>query len=181
MLKPEYNTPCFFTQQVFLIGTYDPDGNHRFAPISWISYTNGAPACLIISIQGTKRTKSNIERTGLLSATVVTPELLPFAESKNSATANKNKVIELPIVKGNVLDVPLIANSVFSYECKLLKTVELGVTHTYFAEIKKVNVREDISKLDFYDLRKINPVIYSPDNYFTVGNHIGRIGDYSKG
>jgi len=32
------NTPCFFTQQVFLIGTYNEDRNERFAPISWISY-----------------------------------------------------------------------------------------------------------------------------------------------
>lgn len=180
MLKHKNNTPCFFTQQVFLIGTYDEDGTERFAPISWISYTNGAPACLIISINGTKRTKRNIERTGLLSATVVTPELLAFAESRNSATADENNVVVVPTVRGNVLDVPLIADSVFSYECQLLKTVELGITHTYFAEIKKVNVRDDIEKLDFYDLRVINPVIYSPDNYFTVGNHIGRIGDYSQ-
>jgi flavin reductase (DIM6/NTAB) family NADH-FMN oxidoreductase RutF len=50
MLKPEYNTPRFFTQQVLLIGTYDAEGTERFAPISWVSYTNGAPACLIISI-----------------------------------------------------------------------------------------------------------------------------------
>lgn len=180
MINPDKSTPCFFTQQVFIIGTYDEDGTERFAPISWVSYTNGAPACLIISIEGNKRTKTNIERSGMLSATVLTSELLPFAESRNSATARKDWIVNVPTVKGNVLDVPLIADAVFSYECSLLKTVELGNTHTYFAEIQKVNVREDISKLDFYDLRVINPVIYSPDNYFTVGNHIGRIGDYSK-
>jgi flavin reductase (DIM6/NTAB) family NADH-FMN oxidoreductase RutF len=180
MLKPSNHTTCFFTQQVFLIGTYDENGDERFAPVSWISYTNGAPACLIISINGTKRTKSNIERTGLLSATVVTPELLAFAESKNSATANKDSLVNVKTIKGSILDVPLIADSAFSYECQLLKIVELGMTHTYFAEIKKVNIRDDIAKLSFYDLRYINPVIYSPDNYFTVGNHIGRIGDYSK-
>ncbi len=44
------NAACFFTQQVFLIGTYDTDGSPHFAPISWISYTAGPPACLVISM-----------------------------------------------------------------------------------------------------------------------------------
>jgi flavin reductase (DIM6/NTAB) family NADH-FMN oxidoreductase RutF len=180
MLTPKSNTPCFFTQQLFLIGTYDENGKARFAPISWISYTWGEPSCLVISINGTKRTKVNIERNGMLSATVVTPDLLAFAESNNFATKSDTYKSDVTFGKGNVLDVPLIVNAKFSYECKLLKTVEIGISHTYFAEIKKVNVREDIISLDFYDLRKINPVIYSPNNYFTVGEHLGEIGDFSK-
>ena len=180
MLKPENNTPCFFTQQVFLIGTYDEDGNPRFAPISWISYTWGEPSCLVISINGTKRTKANIERNGLLSATVLTPDLLVFAESNNRATMNSVNITEVETVNGSTLDVPLIKDAIFSYECSLLKSVQIGTAHTYFAEIKKINVREDVAELDFYDLRKINPVIYSPDNYFTVGEHLGKIGDFSK-
>jgi len=180
MLTPENNTPCFFTQQLFLIGTYDENGEARFAPISWISYTWGEPSCLVISIHGTKRTKVNINRNGMLSATVATPDLLAFVESNNRTTKSDTIKSDVTFEKGTVLDVPLIINAKFSYECKLLKTVEIGTCHTYFAEIKKVNVREDVASLDFYDLRKINPVIYSPDNYFAVGEHLGKIGDYAK-
>ncbi|MEA4823905.1 MAG: flavin reductase [Clostridiaceae bacterium] len=180
MLKYEGVTPGFFTQQVFLIGTYDEDAKPRFAPISWVSYTWGEPPCLVVSIYGTKRTKSNIERTGFLSATIVTPDLLPFAESNNRATRDREGAKDVSIEKGQVLDVPLIAGAKFSYECRLLKTVEIGTTHTYFAQIEKTNIREDIAALDFLDLREINPVIYSPYHYFTVGEHLGEIGDYSK-
>ena len=56
----------------------------------------------------------------------------------------------------------------------------IGKCDTYFAAFKHVNVREDIQNLNFYDLREINPVIYSPDNYFTIGEHIGKIGDYAR-
>ena len=62
----------------------------------------------------------------------------------------------------------------------LIHTVTFGESHTYLAEFEKVNVHPDIQKLDFIGLRKINPVIYSPNNYFTVGEHIGEIGDYTK-
>lgn len=176
------NTPCFFTQQVFLIGTYDENGGERFAPISWISYTWGEPSCLVISIGGTKRTKENIVRTKLLSATIVTLDLLPFCEQFNRATYNEGKkdTFAYSIENGKILDVPLLAGAKFSYECQVIKTVEIGTTHTYFAEIKNINASEKILDLDFFDLREINPVVYSPMNYFTIGNHLGKIGDFSK-
>lgn len=182
MEKPQNNTPCFFTQQVFLIGTYNEDGSDNFAPISWISYTNGEPSCLIISIKGIKNTPLNIERTGLLSAAIVTPEWLPLIEQFNDATYSRAlfENMHYDVVKGNVLNVPLLADSKFSYECEVIQTVKLGETATYFAQIKNINMSEEIKALEFFDLRVINPLIYSPMNYFTVGEHLGRIGDFSK-
>ena len=65
MKKIAKDDACFFTQQPFLIGTYDPEGAPRFATISWISYTFGPPACLVVSMYGKKHTRDNIERAGL--------------------------------------------------------------------------------------------------------------------
>ncbi len=178
----ETQNPCFFTQQVFLIGTYCEDGMAHFAPISWVSYTAGSPACLVISMAGRKATKENIKRTGLLSATVATPDMLPFLDQYNAATRKRDRAGELPIEveTGAVLGVPLIQHAPFSYECQILQTVLLGETHTYFAQIKSINLTEAVKDMDFLDLRAINPLIYSPYNYFTVGKHLGKIGDFSK-
>lgn len=182
MDKIQNNTPCFFTQQVFLIGTYNEDSTENFAPISWISYTWGEPSCLVISINGTKKTKSNIARTGLLSAIIVTPDMLPLIEQFNRSTYYKElfESLNYKVEKGYELNVPLLADSKFSYECEVIKTVLIGTTHTYFAQIKNINISDDVKSLDFFDLRDINPVIYSPMNYFTVGKHLGKIGDFSK-
>lgn len=182
MQKPAHDSPCFFTQQVFLIGTYDEDGKENFAPISWVSYTWGRPSCLILSMHGEKQTKRNFERTRQLSATVVTPDLMRFMETCGSKLHKKRfyEKEKVPFVKGSTLDVPLIANSKWSYECELYHSVQLGKTTTYFAEVKNIHVDDEILKLDFIDLRKINPVIYSPDNYFTVGTHLGKTGDFSE-
>lgn len=177
------DSACFFTQQLFLIGTRQEDGEAHFAPISWISFTYGPPCCLVISISGIKRKKQtalNIERTGILSATVVTPDLLPFAEQCNQATRRDGVFIAQQVERGKALDVPLLKGAKWSYECRVIETVRIGSCDTYFAAFEQVNVREDIRQLDFVDLRAINPVVYSPQNYFTVGTHIGKIGDYSK-
>ncbi len=177
------HSACFFTQQLFLIGTYNQDGRANFAPISWISYTAGPPCCLVISVYGGKRKKQtaqNIERAGCLSATVVTPGLLPFAEQHNLSTQREGVVLPQAVVPGRVLQVPLLQDAKWSYECEVIQSVRIGVCDTYFAAIKSVNVRGDVQALDFIDLRAINPVVYSPDHYFTVGEHLGKIGDYSE-
>lgn len=175
---------CFFTQQLFLVGTYNEDGSANFAPISWVSYTWGSPACLVLSMFGNKRTKDNIARDGFLTATIVTPDMLALVEDlggppvadKGAAVTARGYAIE----KARTVAAPLIAGSKFSYECQVRETLQIGDTHTYFAEIKEVNVSEEILKLDFFDLREINPVVYSPGHYFTIGEHLGKIGDFHK-
>ncbi|MCL2884667.1 MAG: flavin reductase [Oscillospiraceae bacterium] len=183
-MEPMTNdTAGFFTQQLFLIGTYNEDGGAHFAPISWVSFTWGPPSCLVLSINGRERKKQtaiNIERIRLLSATIVTPDLLSFAEWHNRATAKEGAAILRETERGKILNVPLLKETKWSYECEIIKAVRIGACDTYFAAIRGVNMREDVRKLDFIDLREINPVIYSPGHYFTVGDYLGEIGDYAK-
>ncbi len=177
------DTACFFTQQLFLLGTYDEDGGAHFAPYSWISFTAGPPCCLVISINGrdrVKRTVVNMERTGRLSATVVTPDLLCFVEQNNKATSREGVLLAQEHEGGRVLDVPVLKGATWSYECEVIEKVHLGGCDTYFAAYQQVNVQDAIQELDFLDLRRINPVIYAKGHYFTVGDHLGQIGDYSK-
>lgn len=116
---PSYNKkdPDFFTQQVMLIGTFDADGKERFCPISWVSYTWGPPSCLVVSIWGTKRTKENIARTGMFSATLVTPDLLPLCEQFNRGTYKKELFdkLQYEVVCGKELEVPLLKNAQYSF------------------------------------------------------------------
>ncbi|MEA4863018.1 MAG: flavin reductase family protein [Victivallaceae bacterium] len=176
------NSSGFFTQQIFLVGTTGEDGKENFAPVSWVSHTLGPPACLILTLAGEKHTGRNFERTGQLSATVVTRDLMRFMETCGSPM-HKERFFEsekVPFARGKVLDVPLIADGSWSFECTLFKAVKVGNAVTYFAEIKNVNVAEDIMALDFIDLRAIDPVLYSPGNYFAIGEHLGKIGDFSE-
>ena len=173
---------CFFTQQVFLIGTRNEDGIAHFAPISWISYTYGEPPCLVVSMKIKKKTFENIRRSGLFSATVLTPDLLTFAECRNNATRNENLYQKVcpELESGKALDVPLISGAKWSYECEVIKTVEFGESVTFFAQIRHINIAAELMNLNWFDLKVINPVVYSPGNYFTIGEHLGKIGDFSK-
>ncbi|MFA7135225.1 MAG: hypothetical protein WC125_05120 [Bacteroidales bacterium] len=120
--------------------------------------------------------------TRVSNAPIIRIRLAPVAECCNRYTKNE-KLYEkvLPTFEnGKVLDILLILNAKWSYECEVIKTVELGESVTFFAQIRHINIAPEIMDLDWFDLRVINPVVYSPNNYFAIGEHLGEIGDYSK-
>lgn len=110
----------------------------------------------------------------------MTPELLPLCEHFNRATHRPDLTPDWAARPAQIVEAPLLAGAKFSYELKVIQKVEIGDCVTYFGEIQRVDASEEIQNLEFFDLRKINPVIYSPYHYFTVGEHLGEIGDYSK-
>lgn len=177
------NSACYFTQQVFLIGTHGEDGTAHFAPYSWVSFSGGPPRCLVLSINGNyrkKNTAQNIDRTGVFSATVVTPDLLPFAEKRNLATRGVATPFSRAMEEGRVLRVPLLAGAAWAYECEVVEHVRIGGTDTYFGAIRSVNTRDDLAALPFIDLRAIDPVVYAPGHYYRVTEHLGAVGEFAE-
>jgi len=59
-------------QPAFIIGTYDENGNANFAPITWVSITWDTDRyLLVISMNGSKKTKQNADINKKLSANLV--------------------------------------------------------------------------------------------------------------
>ena len=69
-------------QPSFIIGTNNEDGSANFAPITWVSVTHeeGDGYLLVISMFGTKKTKQNVLRTGMFSASLVSTDMLPLMD-----------------------------------------------------------------------------------------------------
>lgn len=69
-------------QPAFIIGTNNEDGTHNFAPITWVSITGEKEDdyLLTISMFGTKRTKQNVIRTGILSVNLVSTDMLELMD-----------------------------------------------------------------------------------------------------
>jgi flavin reductase (DIM6/NTAB) family NADH-FMN oxidoreductase RutF len=77
-------------QPAFLIGTYDEEGNVNFAPITWVSVTcNNDQYMLVISMFGSKKTKMNVIKTKLLSANLVSTDMLYLMDYFGSKSGNK--------------------------------------------------------------------------------------------
>ncbi len=170
-------------QPLFLIGTNNEDGSCNFAPITWVSVTNeqGDDYLIVISMFGTKRTKQNVRRTGMLSVNLVSRDLLPLADYFGTHHAQEGKMKDLPcpVSRGEVLDVPVLDASRWVYECEVQTSVETGDSETFFCRIRNVQIDERIECKNAFDvdLTKFDPVIYS-GKYHSIGRLLGEIGDF---
>ena len=171
-------------QPAFIIGTNNEDGSCNFAPITWVSATHeeGDGYLLVISMSGTKRTKLNVLRTGIFSANLVNPAMLPLMDyfgTRHAADGQKNGV-EYGVSRGAVLDVPTLDESPWVYECEVARTIETGNSTTFFCRIRNIQMDEELSCADIFDvdLTKLDPVVYS-GRYHSIGKMLGEIGDFT--
>lgn len=172
-------------QPAFIIGTNNEDGTSNFAPITWVSVTceKDDDYLLVISMYGSKRTKENVNRTGLLSVNLVSTDMLELMDYFGTHHARDGQKNELPytICRGEAVDVPVLDLSRWVYECEVAQSVEIGRSTTYFCRIHNVQIDERLACSDPFDvdLMKLDPVIYS-GMYHSIGKLLGRIGDFFK-
>ena len=172
-------------QPAFIIGTNNGDGTPNFAPITWVSVTNekGNDYLLTVSMFGTKSTKQNVMRTGLLSVNLVSTDMLVLMDyfgTHHAADGAKNAV-SYSVSRGEMLDVPILDASRWIYECEVVKSVQTGESTTFFCRIQNIQIDERLTCADTFDidLTKLDPVIYS-GMYHSIGKYLGKIGDFSK-
>ena len=168
-------------QPTFLIGTYGADGTVNFAPITWVSVTwDEAGYRLVISMNGSKKTKQNLAVRPMLSANLVSCDMLEMLDYYGLRTgldgAKDGQNYE--VGEGEVLPVPTLGASRWVYECEAQKMVTIGDTDTYFCPIRNVQVADIGLDVAHIDLTKLDPVIYSGD-YHSIGAHLGTIGDFA--
>lgn len=171
-------------QPAFIIGTNNEDGTHNFAPITWVSVTNEKDDdyLLVISMFGTKTTKANVMRTGVLSVNLVSTDMLELMDYFGTHHAKDGKKDQLPysVSRGDVVDVPILDASRWIYECQVVKSVETGESATFFCRIQNIQIDEQLDCADTFDvdLTKLDPVVYS-GMYHSIGKLLGKIGDFS--
>lgn len=172
-------------QPAFIIGTNNEDGTHNFAPITWVSITNEKDDdyLLVISMFGTKKTKQNVLRTGILSVNLVSTDMLELMDyfGTRHAKDGRKDAISYKVGKGEAIDVPVLDASRWVYECEVVRSVEIGESTTFFCRALNVQIDERIECSDTFDidLTKLDPVIYS-GMYHSIGKLLGRIGDFTK-
>lgn len=168
-------------QPMFLIGTYDENGMPNFAPITWLSVTYaGDHYQIVVSMDGTKKTKRNVQKTMKLSANLVSCNML-LADYLGSTSGHKGlkTAMRYGVSKGEAVEVPTLDDSRWVYELEVEKVVTNGSSDTFFCAIRNVQVAEDIDISDGIDLTRFDPVVYS-GHYHSVGEHLGAIGDFLK-
>ncbi len=170
-------------QPAFIIGTNNKDKTYNFAPASWVSGTEKEEGkyMLVISMTGTSRTKENMMRDGRLSVNLVSRDMLTLMDylgSKHGEDGPKDDIY-YGVGRGKNIDVPTLDASPWVYECEVDKTVNNGVSTTFFCDIRNIQKDINLGGEDQFDvdLTVLDPVIYS-GRYHSLGEMLGEVGDF---
>ena len=188
MNKINYPQASMVVQPTFLIGTYDENDVPNFTPITWLSVTYDTDHfSLVVSMSDDKKARQNIARSGVFSANLVSTDMLEMLDYFGSRSGRDGPKDGYAYERGEgfALHVPTLENSRFIYECEVSQTINLkdidrpagGIT--MICAIKNVQAADYID-MNALDLTKIDPVVYS-SHYHSIGEHLGKIGDFYKG
>jgi len=132
---------------------------------------------------GTKRTKLNALRDRKLSVNLVSRDMLPLMDyfGTHRAENGKKDGMAYAVSRGEKVDVPVLDESPWVYECEVEKAVGTGASSTFFCPIRNVQCDARLNPENTFDvdLTKLDPVIYS-GKYHSIGAYLGEIGDFSK-
>lgn len=181
----------FCPQALFLYGNYEESGRPHFGMFCWFSYAlfvnDGEEELGVMACIGEeKASKDLIRKTGMFSANLVTEKLLPLADyygcTNGRETPDKMKL--LPTVeKGQVLNVPTIAESPVSFELKVVKEIPLGGgSDVFLCKVCNVTIEESLQDktLSFGErLRMAAPVIAPGESEYATmdGRILGKWGE----
>ena len=184
----------FCPQSLFLYGNWRDDGKPNFGLFCWFSYINmqgenGDTLGVMACIGEEKLTKDLIRRRGIFSANLVSEELLPLADYYG-CTSGRNKADKmrlLPTVeKGQVLDVPTIAESPVTFELTVRQEIKVAEhSDVFLCEISNVSIEEsllDKGTLFIERFLKAAPVLAAGEERYAsvTGKDLGHWGEPMK-
>lgn len=170
---------------VWVVGSYNTDGNPNVMVVAWGGICCADPPCVAISLQSTRLTHANISQYNAFTINVpskdhlLATDFMGIASGKNT---DKFLVTGLTPVRSEVVNAPYVKEFPIILECKVRHIIVLGLHTQFIGEIMDVKAEEAV--LDHSDwpvTEKVNPILSSACNrsYYALGDCLGKA--YSLG
>ena len=170
---------------VWIVGTYDDAGKPNAAAVAWGGICCSKPPCVGVSLRAATYTHGNIVRRQAFTVNV--PSVAQAKEADYFGLASGRDVDKfaatgLTPVKSELVDAPYIAEFPLVAECKLYKTVELGLHTQFVGEIVDVKADESVLDGDSANIELVKPFVYNTHRrvYYAIGEAIGPAFEMGK-
>jgi flavin reductase (DIM6/NTAB) family NADH-FMN oxidoreductase RutF len=171
---------------VLVVGSYDKEGRANVMTASWGGICCSSPPCIAVSLRKVTFSYGNVIERQAFTINIPSEEYLSKADyfgTVSGKNEDKFAVSGLTPVKGDFVDAPYVKEFPLVIECKVLKTVEIGIHTQFVGEI--MDVKADESVIDgsgVPDIEKLKPAIFTPESrsYYGVGKRLGKAFSMGK-
>lgn len=164
---------------VWIVGTYDKEDKPNVATIAWGGICCSDPSCVAISLRKATYSYGNIVERKAFTVNVPSEKYVREVDYFGTVSGrNVDKFTEsgLTSVKSELVDAPYIKEFPLVLECKLIRTIEIGLHTQFIGEIIDVKADELVlGEKGITDIEKLKPVIFAADtgSYYGVGKCLG--------
>jgi flavin reductase (DIM6/NTAB) family NADH-FMN oxidoreductase RutF len=171
------------------VGTYDKDGKPNAAAVAWGGTCGSKPPCVAVSLRAATYTHGNIVARKAFTVNVPSVAFAKEADFFGIAsgrTVDKFKATGLTPVKSDLVDAPCIREFPLVAECRLYKTVDLGLHTLFVGEILDVKADESVLDPDQVGTAKmelVDPFLFDTHrrSYRAIGKALGPAFEMGKG
>lgn len=169
-----------FPAPVFVVGSYDASGRANLATVAWGGLCCSDPPCIAIALREATATYKNILAREAFTVSIACEaqmKLADFCGLVSGASVDKFARAGMTPQRGELVDAPYAVEFPMVLECKLVKSIPLGLHTQFVGQILDVKVDAAVlGRDDIVDMEKLRPLIFAPDStaYHGVGARVGQ-------
>jgi flavin reductase (DIM6/NTAB) family NADH-FMN oxidoreductase RutF len=169
-----------YPHPVLIVGTYSSDGQPDAMVAAWGGICSSQPPAVAVSIQKIRQTYKNLVEQRDFTISIPSVDHVKEADYFGIVSGQETEKFAatgLTPVKGDLVNAPYVGEFPVVLECRLLKTVEIGVHTQFIGEILDVKVDESVLAEDGKpDIKKIQPFAYDSmrREYYGFGEGIAK-------
>jgi flavin reductase (DIM6/NTAB) family NADH-FMN oxidoreductase RutF len=178
--------PLIQPTPVWLVASYDANGDPNVMTVAWGGICCSEPPCVTVSLRKATYTFDCIMQHKAYTVNVPTQAQAPEADYCGIATGRTEDKFEttgFTAIRSEVVDAPYIAEAPLVLECKVIHTFEIGLHTQFIGQIMDVKAEEDMLGNDgFPDVKKVAPIVYIPScsAYYGIGSLLGKAYDLGQ-
>jgi len=165
---------------VLLVGTYDEEGKANLCTVAWGGICCSNPPSLYVALRKATKTYGSILSSRAFTVNIPSVSQLKEADYVGIVSGkdvDKFEKTAWTAVKAEHVNAPFVEETPLSLECKLRKSVEVGLHTMFIGEIVDIKAHEEVlTEKELPDISKVKPMVYATGNmaYFAVGEELGR-------
>ena len=163
---------------VWIVGTYDQNGNPNMMTAAWGGICCSKPPCIYVSLRKATYSYQNILDRKAFTVSIPNEKYWKEADYVgvvSGRNTDKFKETKLKPIKSQV-DAPYVEQYPLIIECHLKEVVDLGLHTMFIGEIIDVKANIDILTNNRPDMQKIKPILFSSGDrtYHRIGSKISK-------
>lgn len=171
---------------VYLVGTYGLNGRPNVMTVSWGGIVCSRPPCAAVSLTQRRHSFEGLMHHKEFTISVPSVKMagaVDFAGLISGKDIDKFERTGLTAVHAEHVNAPYVDECPLVLECRLVRTLDLGLHTQFVGEILDVKADEDVLTEDgLPDIARLRPFVYAigTKTYHAIGESIGHAFDLGK-